>query len=408
MVTCADSARTDEVEVSAVMPCLSEELTIGTCIRKAQRCFAAMGMRGEVVVADNGSTDRSVSIAEQLGARVVREETPGYGAALRRGIEEAHGSIVIIADSDDSYDWQDLAVYVSRIRDGYDLVVGDRFSGGIQPGAMPPLHRYLGNPVLSFLARSLYAAPVRDFHCGMRAFTKAAYQKMRVSTTGMEFATEMIANAALQGLKISEVPTKLYPDGRNRAPHLRSFRDGWRHLRLIFTYAPDYLYLLPGGLMLLAGMLLLGLLAAGPIHVGTEYIGIHFLALGCVLALTGFNVCAFGVVAKVLMSKRLPNLRSRVVRWCEKHLTLERGLIAASVPLLSGSAIDTALLLRWLSSSRPMDDTAHLAFVATTLISFGVNGSLISFLLHMMLGDRQQHPGEGAADSLSQLHRNVR
>ena len=407
MPTPADSLAIDAIEVSAVMPCLSEELTIGTCIRKAQRSFRELGIRGEVVVADNGSTDDSVRIAESLGARVVREKTPGYGAALRRGIEEARGAIVIIADADDSYDWLDLAGYINRLREGYDLVVGDRFAGGIEPGAMPALHRYLGNPVLSFLARSLFRTPVRDFHCGMRAFTKKAYEAMRLSTTGMEFATEMIANASLQGLRISQVPARLYPDGRNRPPHLRSFRDGWRHLRFIFTWAPDYLYLAPGGLMLAAGLLLIGALSAGPVHWKGEYIGIHFLALGCVLALTGFNIAGFGVVAKVLISRRLPNLKSRVVTWCETRFTLERGLLGSLLPLLSGAIVDVALLYRWLTSNDPMDDTAHLAFTATTMISFGVNGALMSFLLQMLLSSPRAGAVDSTAEDLERLSRHV-
>jgi hypothetical protein len=393
------------IEVSAVMPCLNEEQTVGICIEKAQRCFRELGIRGEVVVCDNGSTDSSVSVVERLGARVVRETTPGYGAALMRGIEAARGEIVIIADSDDSYDWLDLAGYVHEIRAGYDLVVGDRFAGGIEAGAMPLLHRYLGNPVLSFLARFCYRTTVRDFHCGMRAFTKSAYGAMKLKTTGMEFATEMIANAALQGLRIGQVPVKLRPDGRNRPPHLRSFRDGWRHLRFIFTYAPDHLYLLPGGLLLLIGFLLSALLAPGPVTLRGFYLGIHFLALGCMLVLTGFNIVTFGVFAKVIISRDLTSIKSRLVKWSESRFSLERGLIAGGAVLLPGLAEDFFLLYRWIGSGRgPMGDSSHSAFVATTLITLGLNIMLSSFLLNLLLIERRRpaRPAPVEADSQHQ------
>jgi len=284
VATRAPSAQPVRVEVSAVIPCLNEELTLGLCIDKAFRGFAELGVRGEVVVADNGSTDKSVEIAQQLGARVIHERRKGYGAALLRGIAEARGEIVVMADADDSYDWTAVAPFVRKVREGYDLVMGNRFQGGIMTGAMPKLHRYLGNPVLSWIARRAFRTDIGDFHCGMRAFTRAAFQKMQLQTTGMEFATEMVANASHQGLRIAEIPVVLYPDKRNRPPHLRSFRDGWRHLRFILTYAPDYLYLVPGILMLLPGMVLEALLARGPVIWGELYLGIHFLALGSLLS----------------------------------------------------------------------------------------------------------------------------
>ena len=209
-----------------------------------------------------------------------------------------------MGDADDSYDWSAIEPFVRKIQEGYDLVMGNRFAGGIMPGAMPPLHRYLGNPVLSWVARRSFGVPIRDFHCGMRAFTRQAFEKMMLQTPGMEFATEMVANAAHQGLRIGEIPIVLHPDKRGRPPHLRSFRDGWRHLRFILTYAPDYTFLAPGILMLLAGLVLQAVLVMGPVTIGGLYLGIHFLALGCLLALAGFNIFNLGVFAKTLLAQR--------------------------------------------------------------------------------------------------------
>lgn len=377
--------------ISAVMPCLNEELTLGTCIRKAQRCFEAMGVVGEVVISDNGSTDKSVEIALSLGARVVHQTVKGYGAALMKGIEGARGEFVVMADADDSYDWEGMAPFISKLREGYDMVVGNRFRGGIGPGAMPPLHRYLGNPVLSGLARLIHRAPIGDFHCGMRAFRRDAYERMRVRTPGMEFATEMIVNSVRGGLKITEVPTTLAKDGRDRPPHLRSFRDGWRHLRFILTYGPDYLYFIPGGLLFAAGMLLVALVGAGPVTLGGHFFGVHFLALGSLLAMVGFNVMNLGVLAKVIAMQQAPDHDSRIVRWALHDFTLESGLIVGVILVLLGLGVDSTLLYRWLSQpDQPMDATVHVGFVATLLIVLGVNLLFSSFLLNMLVTEERE------------------
>lgn len=376
------------VTVSAVIPCLNEEQTLAICIEKAFRSFEELGVHGEVVVADNGSTDRSVEIATQLGARVVHERRKGYGAALFRGICESAGEIIVMADADDSYDWSAIAPFVRKVQEGYDLVMGNRFRGGIRPGAMPKLHQYLGNPVLSLVARVAFHTEIGDFHCGMRAFTRGAFELMRLRTTGMEFATEIVANAAHQGLRIAEIPVVLHPDKRNRPPHLRSFRDGWRHLRFILTYAPDHLYIVPGALLLITGLMLEALLVRGPVAIGDLYLGIHFVALGALLALVGFNIINLGVLAKTLMSNRYAGLRSRTVALVRRRFSLEAGLIAGALLMAAGTAVDGALAAHWLTHfGGSMESSIHLAFVATTATVLGLNLICSSFLLNMILAD---------------------
>jgi glycosyltransferase involved in cell wall biosynthesis len=385
-VRAAPEPRLGQVAVSAVMPCLNEEKTLGICIQKCFQSFAELGLEGEVVVADNGSTDRSIEIARSHGARVVSESVKGYGAALRRGITEARAEIIVMADADDSYDWSAIAPFVRKIQEGFDLVMGNRFKGGIAPGAMPALHRYLGNPVLSKIASMAFEVPIGDFHCGMRAFTKRAFERMKVRTTGMEFATEMVANAACQGLRIGEIPTRLYPDKRGRPPHLRSFRDGWRHLRFILTYAPDYLYFGPAVTLMTVGFALMLLLAKGPILVRGHYLGIHFLALGSALTLVGFNVFNLGLLAKTMMARRYEGLRSALVDWVRGRFTLEIGLIAGATLVVLGLAADTAILVTWLKRlGGPMEETVHFAFVASTVVVLGLNMLFSSFLLSMLV-----------------------
>ena len=378
------------MDVSLVMPCLNEERTVGECVRKAQAALAALGVAGEVVVADNGSSDRSAEIARSLGARVVVQPVKGYGAALQAGIEASRGRIVVMGDADDSYDWSAIEPFVRKVEEGYDLVLGNRFLGGILPGAMPALHRYLGNPVLSAITRLAFGVRVGDVHCGMRAFTRAAFERMRTATPGMEFATEMVANAAHNGLRIAEVPTRLYPDKRDRPPHLRSFRDGWRHLRFILTYAPDYLYLAPGAALLVAGLALQALLVAGPVELAGFPMGIHYLALGAMLSLVGFNVINLGVLAKAIMVQRYSGLHSRTVALITRSFSLEGGLVVGALLMLAGLATDGAILAyRLAHPGEAMEGTVHLAFVATTMVVLGLNLVFSSFLLAMVMAPRR-------------------
>jgi glycosyltransferase involved in cell wall biosynthesis len=385
------------IEVSAVIPCLNEERTLGACIEKVQRYFAAHGVAGQVVVADNGSTDRSIEIALQLRAKVVREPRKGYGAALMAGFEAADGEWIVMADADGSYDWEAIGPFVEKLREGYDLVLGNRFKGGIRQGAMPALHRYLGNPVLSFLGRLASRTPLGDFHCGMRGLTRSAYRSMRPRTPGMEFATEMIMAAAKQGLRIAEVPTVLYPDGRGRPPHLRSFRDGWRHLRFMLTCAPDYLYAVPGVLLLVAGVLLQSLLFAGPVSLNGFTLGIHFVALGGLLALLGVNILSLGVLAKLTIAHMYPNLSSRTARWMLTRFRLEWGLLAGAAAFALGALIDLAILARWLSTRGPIDETVHAAFVATTMMVVGLSTVFCSFLFNLFVLDHERSRLDGGA-----------
>jgi hypothetical protein len=373
-------------KVSAVMPCLDEARTIGICIQKALTCFREKGICGEVIVADNGSTDGSQEIARSLGATVVNVKRRGYGAALMGGIEAAQGSIIVMADADDSYDWSALFVFVDKIETGLDLVMGNRFQGVIRPGAMTPLHRYLGNPVLSLIARIAFHAPIGDFHCGMRAFTADAYRRMQVRTPGMEFATEMVANAVLAGLQVGEVPVVLYPDGRGRPPHLQTFRDGWRHVRFIATYAPDHLFLVPALAALGAGMVLVAVLAGGPITVGGFYFGIHWLAIGSMLTLSGLSLLVFGTLAKLLISRTHPQTQSSIVNWALKRFRVEQGLLVGLALIATGIAVQAAVLMRFIANGGgPSGSTVHPTIAAATLVVAGVQLCFSSFVTWLMV-----------------------
>lgn len=381
------------IQVSAVIPCLNEARSIGVCVQKAQRSFAAMGIAGEVVVVDNGSTDDTAQVARDLGARVVLESVKGYGMALQAGIEASCGRIIVMGDGDDSYDWGAIAPFIEKVQQGYDLVGGNRFAGGIEPGAMPFLHRHVGTPLLSALIRLAFGVKLGDVQCGMRAFTREAYVRMRTAAPGMEFVAEMVITAAHQGLRIAEVPTRLYPDKRGRPPHLRTFRDGWRNLRLILTHAPDYLYLIPGALLLAAGLSLQMLLVRGPVELGGVYFGIHYLALGAMLSLVGFNVLNLGVLAKAVMVQRFPALKSRVLDLLTGRYTLECGLIGGMGLMLFGLAVDLAILAERIANpGEAMENTVHLAFVATTVVVLGLNLAFSAFLLAMMLARGRDRP----------------
>lgn len=323
-------------ELSVVMPCLNEAETLATCISKAQHFFQKENVIGEVVIADNGSTDGSQSIAEKLKAKVISVEQKGYGNALRGGIEAASGTYIIMADADDSYDFENLLPFLSKLREGNDLVVGNRFKGGIKKGAMPFLHKYLGNPVLSFLGKLLFNIKIGDFHCGLRGFSKEAYWKMKLKTTGMEFASEMIVNSKLHNLTITEVPTILSPDGRTRAPHLNTWSDGWRHLRFLLLYSPKWLFLFPAVFMMLFGLITSIVLIIKPIAIKSITLDVHSLLYSSSLVLIGFQFFIFYVLTKIYAVENDLLPKSKRYDGIFKRINLELGLIIGFILLVIG------------------------------------------------------------------------
>ncbi len=375
------------LEVSVVMPCLNESQTLSSCIQKAQAALREHGIAGEVVVADNGSTDGSQQIAEQAGARVVHVTEKGYGAALRGGIEAARGKFIIMGDADDSYDFGHAPRFVAKLREGYDLVMGNRFKGGIQPRAMPPLHRYLGNPVLSRIGRIFFKAPCADFHCGMRAFTKAAYRRMDLRTAGMEFASEMIVKSSLLGMRIAEVPTTLVPDGRNRPPHLRTWRDGWRHLRFLLLYSPRWLFLYPGFLFMAIGMIAGAWLLPGPRKVGSVVFDFHTLLYASLSIFLGFQCIAFAVFTKIFaISEGLLPPDPRLNKMF-RYVTLEVGLAVGIALVLLGLGASVYAVHGWrlhqFGELNP-ENTMRLVVPATLALGLGTQIIFSSFFLSVL------------------------
>ena len=324
------------MELTVVMPCLNEAETVATCVRKAVKFIADSGISGEVVVADNGSTDGSQRLAGDAGARVVDILDKGYGNALMGGILAARGEYVIMGDADDSYDFTNLMPFVEELRKGNDLVMGNRFKGGIEPGAMPPLHKYLGNPVLSFVGRLFFRSKIGDFHCGLRGFRRDSAIALGLQATGMEFASEMVVKATLAKQKITEVPTTLSKDGRSRPPHLRSWRDGWRHLRFLLLFSPRWLFFLPGIVIGAAGLVIGAAVAAGPITIGNVTLDVDTLVAASAMVVIGFQAVLFWLFTQVYAGAEgfLPE-EPKVQRLLAK-LSLERGLIAGAAIGLAG------------------------------------------------------------------------
>jgi glycosyltransferase involved in cell wall biosynthesis len=377
----------EPLELSVVMPCLNESLTVGKCIKKARETMELLGIRGEVIIADNGSTDGSQEIAMNLGARVVPVRTRGYGSALRGGIAAAHGQYVIMGDADDSYDFTALEVFVTKLREGYDLVMGNRFHGGIVPGAMPFLHRYLGNPGLSWLGRLFFDCPVGDFQCGLRGFNKASIDKLELHTTGMEFSTEMVVKATLCKLQIAEVPTQLSPDGRDRPPHLRTWRDGWRYLRFMLIYSPRWLFFYPGVIILLFGLGITSWLMPGPRTVSGTTFDYHTMLFGAMTILIGFESMNFAVFSKMFATTEglLPE-DPRLTRWY-KYITLEVGLLLGTLLILAGAGGWIFGLSYWRTHHfGPLDPEKTLRIVIPAFLSLtlGVQIVLSSFFMSVL------------------------
>lgn len=373
--------------VSVVLPCLNEAETLERCVARALETFAASGIAGEVVVADNGSTDGSREIAARAGARVVEVPERGYGAALLGGIAAARGRHVVMGDADDSYDFGEVPAFVAKLEEGHDLVMGSRFRGRIEPGAMPLLHRWLGNPVLSFLGRLFFRVPTSDFHCGIRAFRKEAVDRLGLRTTGMEFASEMVVKAALFGLRIAEIPVTLRKDGRSRPPHLRTWRDGWRHLRFLLIYSPRWLYLWPGLLLALLGAALLAWLFPGPRHVGAATLDVHAMLGAAVLVLAGVEAVTFAVFAKVFaVTEGLLPEDPRVARLF-RVVTLETGLAASALLLAAGAVLCGLVVRDWAGSVFNYLDysvSMRKMIPGALLLVLGAHGLLASFFLSIL------------------------
>lgn len=374
-------------EISVVMPCLNEAETLGLCIEKAQRTFRDHGIRGEVIIADNGSTDGSIEIAQRMGARVVPVKTKGYGAALMGGIAAARGEYVVMGDADDSYDFTSVPAFLARLRQGFDLVMGNRFKGGIAPNAMPPLHKYLGNPVLTLIGRLFFNSPCGDFHCGLRGFRKDAYERMELRTTGMEFATEMVVKATLLDMRISEIPTTLSVDGRSRPPHLRTWRDGWRHLRFMLLYSPRWLFLYPGSLLMLAGVVLGVWLLTGPRAIGDVTFDVDTLLYAAMAILVGFQAIAFATFTKVFaISEGLLPEDPRLNRLF-RFITLEVGLIVGGVLLAIGLIATLYAVRVWGAHHFGVLDPAQmlrLVIPAALSLTLGFQVILSSFFLSVL------------------------
>src|SRR5437016_950459 len=325
------------VDVSVVIPCLNEANSLGICVEKAQKAFAEAGLRGEVVVADNGSTDGSIDIAEKVGARVIPVAQRGYGSALKAGIRAARGAFIIMGDADDSYDFGEVPRFVAEWRKGSEVVMGNRFAGEIKPGAMPWHHKYIGNPGLTALLNLLFHSGIGDTHCGMRGFTPGVFDRMDVRSNGMEFASEFVIKAAQLGARTSEIPITLWKDKRGRPPHLRSFRDGWRHLRFMLLYAPNWLFLLPGGTLMAAGLFLVFWLLPGPRQISARVVlDIHTMIFGVIFTLLGVQILSIGSFAKVFSYAERFDRNTVSLKRLLKRVTFESGLLLGGVLFLLG------------------------------------------------------------------------
>jgi glycosyltransferase involved in cell wall biosynthesis len=379
--------KSGEVEVSVVMPCLNEAETLEHCILAAQKAFEEANIAGEVIVADNGSTDGSQEIAARLGAQVVPVAARGYGSALMGGITSSAGQYIVMGDADASYDFGHIPRFLKELRAGSDLVMGNRFLGGILPGAMPPLHKYLGNPALTGIGRLFFGGSCGDFYCGLRGFKKQAYEKMDLRTTGMEFATEMVVKANLLGMKISEVPTTLSPDGRTRPPHLRTWRDGWRTLRFFLLYSPRWLFLYPGFALALVGCVVGAWLIPGPRKVGAVIFDVHTMLYAAIAVLLGFQAIAFAVFTKLFAISEGLLPPDPVLEKFFRFISLEIGLVLGTILTVAGFATSVYAVRVWeIHSFGPLDfsQTLRIVIPAVLCLTLGVQTIFSSFFLSVL------------------------
>jgi hypothetical protein len=383
-----------DIEVSVVMPCLNEAASVVECVAGAQAALARAGIEGEVVVADNGSTDGSADLAASAGARVVRVAERGYGAAYRGGIDAARGRYIVMMDADGTYPVDDIAAFIARLKAGDDLVIGSRFAGKIMPGAMPWMHRYIGNPVLTGILGIFFGQRISDAHCGMRAMTREANQKMRLRTSGMEYASEMIAVAIRQRLKVGQIPIVYHP--REGESKLRSFRDGWRHLRFMLLLSPTPLFLAPGLAMLAVGLAVLAALLPGPLRVGALSFDFHFMFVASALAILGVQLVVLGLATKAFSRAEL-HVSDRWLAFLDQFFTLERGLLLGGALLGAGLGVNAWILLDWLRADRGSLFAVRPALVGLTLLVMGAQLMFGSFFISVFQGDTQKaHRRTGA------------
>ncbi|TME86803.1 MAG: glycosyltransferase family 2 protein [Chloroflexi bacterium] len=376
------------VELSIVMPCLNEAATVGDCVKQAREALAKYAINGEVIVADNGSTDGSRELAAAAGARVVPVPMRGYGSALLTGIASARGEFVVMGDADGSYNFMAIDVFLARLREGYDLVMGNRFKGGVAEGAMPFLHRYLGNPVLSFLGRLFFSSEVGDFHSGLRGFRRSPILALDLRTTGMEFASEMVVKASVEGLRIAEVPVTLSPDKRNRPPHLRTWRDGWRHLRFLLLYSPRWLFLFPGALLMVVGALVLLWLLPGERAIGSLRLDIHTLVYAAAAVVLGYQAVIFALFTKTFaISEGLLPEDPRLTR-LYRYVTLETGIVAGIVLVIAGLVLAATAIGIWQTQGfGPIVDvprSLRVVILSSLAITLGVQTFFASFFLSVL------------------------
>lgn len=387
-VTPAKRLEGGAIELTILMPCLNEAETLAACICKAKAYLDRSDVIGEIVIADNGSTDGSQAIALALGARVVPVAEKGYGAALQGGIAAAHGCFVIMGDADDSYDFGALDPFVAKLRSGADLVMGNRFEGGIEPGAMPLLHRYLGNPVLSLLGRMFFHVKARDFHCGLRGFRTESIRKLNLRTTGMEFASEMVVRSALAGLVIAEVPTTLKPDGRSRAPHLKTWRDGWRHLKFLLMYNPRWLFVMPGLLLCTLGLTLTSILSSGPVRVSESLtLDLNTYVAACFMIVTGVQLVTFGVLSRLYADRTGLLPANAGSRWLKTHVSTDRLALGAGACFLVGLALFGSAMASWAALNfGPLENPSipRVVLLGLTLVVIAFQIFFSAFLLGVL------------------------
>jgi len=385
----------EPLEVSVVIPCLNEANSLALCVNKAMGAFLESGLRGEVVVADNGSTDGSIEIAMNCGARVVHVEERGYGAALQAGIAAARGEFVIMGDADDSYDFSEVPKFVSKWREGHEVVLGNRFRGGIKPGAMPWSHKYIGNPGLTALINLFFGLRVGDAYCGMRGFTRALYQRLGLRSMGMEFALEFVIKAAQIRARITEIPVTLWPDKRGRPPHLRSFQDGWRSLRFLLLYAPNWLFVLPGTFFLLTGLLLVLWLLPGPRRVTPHVtLDLQTMIFGVIFTLLGVQILSIGAFAKVFSYAERFDTGTLSLKRLLRRVSLETGLLLGGVLFLGGFGGCAWIAWKWIANGfGPLYETRAVLFWSMWLF-IGVQIIFGSFCLSMLGVSRQTYLGD--------------